>query len=234
MNDSESTTPRGLTAMNGWWAASGLIILLVVIGLIAVLIWGDSPSAEHNSGPTPGPTSTSPATPAPDNGTQSALTTAPIAAWAFYYDLQLPVSRTDGPRQRDQGLWSGYTRTPAGALLAAAYLVTATDGPDAATIMRRQSVPGPAASAYLQQVIATPKGVEPGTSPAIGGFRFISYSPAAASVELLLVAPGFNAALPVDVKWQDEDWKIDFERTGGQPEVSRVTGTSGFVPWGAR
>jgi len=231
-DQTNSPEPRGLTAMNGWWAASGFVILLVILGVVAVLIWGGNDPAPASK---PGATSTSaPSGESAPSGDQAALTSAPETTWDSFHGIALPVSATAGPSTQDGPLWSGYTHTATGALMAATYLIGGTDGPEAATVMKTHSVDGPAARAYIAEVTASPKVAEPGTTPAIGGFRFVSYTPKAAKVELLLLAaPNITMSIPVDVVWQDGDWKIDFEQSGGQPHAATIGGTSGFILWSA-
>lgn len=231
---SESTSPnRGLGSMNGWWAASGLLILLVIIGVVAVLIWGPSDSAPAAPPSASAPTS-APAgqDPAPQDKDQKVLTAAPSSDWDLLYGLALPTAAGVGPSAKDGTLWSGWAHTATGALMAAAYLVAATDSPDALTVMKQHAIDGPAARAYINQLSITPKTIDPTTTPALGGFRFRSYTPESARVEFVYVANNFAASLPVNLTWEGGDWKIDFE-VGGEPTVTRLAGTAGFIPWSA-
>jgi hypothetical protein len=235
-DQTNSPEPRGLTAMNGWWAASGFVILLVILGVVAVLIWGGNDPA-----PTSQPAATSTSAPSKDGeesvptNDQEALSSAPkTTTWQSFHGLiTLPVSASAGPSTQDGPLWSGWSRTATGALMAATYLVAGTDGPEAATVMKTHSIDGPAAQAYIAKVTASPKVSEPGTTPVIGGFRFVTYTPDAAKVELLLLGPDVALSMPVDLVWQDGDWKIDFEPAGEQPRAVEIGGTSGFVLWSA-
>ncbi|WP_298461183.1 hypothetical protein [uncultured Cellulomonas sp.] len=224
----------GLVSMNGWWAASGLFILLVIVGVAVVLLGGPDPQPS-TAAPTPPTPSSAPSTSAqPEEPADAPLTAAPETEWDLFYDVALPTSPTAGPSNQDGRLWSGWAHSPEGALAAAAYLVFATDAPEAATVVEGQAVPGTQAQAYLNQLSLTPPSEPtPGTTPAIGGFRFVDYSDTAARIELLLVANDSAASIPVDLAWQDGDWKIDLETSGGIPRVTRIDGTSGFIPWSA-
>jgi hypothetical protein len=225
-------TGGGLTSMNGWWAASGLLIVLVVVGVVVVIFTG----GDHT--PSTAPPTTAPTTVqsrVPDTtGNDEPLMSAPPTEWELFYDIALPTSPTAGPAVQEGRLWSGYEHSPEGALMAAAYLLVATDTPEASTVVERQMVKGPAAQAYVNQLsVSPPQTPVPGTTPAFGGFRFVTYTASDARVEFVALADGHAATIPVDVTWQDGDWKINLETSGGQPVLTRANSAAGFIPWSA-
>ena len=225
----------GLASMNAWWAASGLLILLVVVGVVVVIFGGRDPEPS-TAAPAPPVTTAAPAQPSPTDpeAGETPLMQAPDTEWDLLYDIAVPTSPTDGPALQDGRIWSGWERSPDGALMAASYLAVMVGAPEAAAVIERQAVPGTQAQAYLNQLsVAPPSKPTPGLTPTIAGFRFVDYSDDAARVELLLVASDFAASIPVDVAWHDGDWKIDLEASGGAPRVTRLDGTSGFIPWSA-
>lgn len=238
MSDQNSPEPRGLMALNGWWAASGFVILLVILGVVYILVWGTGNDPEPAAQPGATSSSSTPSTDTdePPTDDQEPLTAAPEATtWeSFHGVINLPVSASAGPSTQDGPIWSGWSRTATGALMAATYLAAGSDGPEAATVMETHSIDGPAARAYIAKVTAAPpRDIKPGTTAAVGGFRFVTYSPDAAKVELLMVGPGVSFSLPVDLTWQDGDWRINFEPAGGKPIITEIGGPSGFIPWSA-
>jgi hypothetical protein len=239
MSDQSNPEPRGLAAMNGWWAASGFIILLVVLGVGYVLIWGGPTATPAPAAP--GTASTGTTAPSGNSGAaaltedQQALSNAPKTTWALFHNLALPVSATAGPSAQKGPLWSGYTHTATGALLAATYLAYSTDGPDAVSVLKSQAVDGPIARAYIAQFTATPRANMPSGVPNVAGFRFVSYTPTAARIELLLLASTNDSySSPVDLTWQDGDWKINLESAGSVPQIVKIDGPAGFIPWSAQ
>lgn len=234
MSDSQpARTGGGLTAMNGYWAASALFIVFVIVGVVVVILTGGPDPA---TAPAPMPTTTSgvPTAPATADADADAeqLMSAPPTEWQLFYDVALPTSPTAGPAVQDGRLWSGYERTPEGALMAAAYLLAATDAPEAATVMERQVVAGPAATAYENELsVSPPQPPTPGMTPVLAGFRFANYSDDEARVEFVFTAQEAAASIPVALTWQDGDWKMNFEQTGGQPALTPIQSTAGFVLW---
>jgi hypothetical protein len=226
--------------MNGWWAASGLLILFVVLGVGAVIIWGGNGQTQVAA----------PALPAPTNSASGGMltedqtipTTAPRGVtWDLYRGVAMPISAGAGPTSRVKGIWSGYAHTPTGALLAAAYLAYATQGPDAATVLSRRTVVGPAQEAALAETEATPPAAfSVSDTGAISGFRFAtsdvpqppSYSPETATIQVAGSGVGINMYGTVTLRWVDGDWKLDL--SAGFPIPGQgVPSLTGFVPWGA-
>lgn len=239
MSDQSNHEPHGLAAMNGWWVGAGFFILLVIFGVAYVIIWG-GPTAAPSPAAAPGTASTSTAAPTGDSGTaapsgdQQALTAAPEAKWALFHSLPLPVSATAGPHTQQGPLWSGYAHTATGALLAASYLAYGADGPEAVSVLKTQAVDGPIARAYITKFTASPIASVPPGVPTVAGFRFVSYTPNAARIELLLLgAPNISYSMPVDVTWQDRDWRINLETAAGLPQTMKIDGPAGFIPWSA-
>ena len=73
---------------------------------------------------------------------------------------------------------------------------------------------------------------DPGTV-SIAGFQYVDYTPAQASITLVLQGPsGELAALPCALEWQDGDWRfvIPPSQELGASEVSNM---NGFITWSA-
>jgi len=113
-----------------------------------------------------------------------------------------------GPRERDDTWAAGWDHSPHGALAAAAWLTAATD------VNPRQvdthALPGPYTTAARQFAEFKGHAAAPSSSATqIGGFRFRNYSPAAATVDWLLVGAGSRWMLAsTTVEWADGDWRI--------------------------
>jgi hypothetical protein len=141
--------------------------------------------------------------------------------------VDLPVSAQDGPRLRPAGLATGFSQTPAGAVLAAMHLVVCASpqvGPAVWEPTLREQVVGPDAAAFADTVrqdyeetrerLQIPYGEPLGRIyGAIRGVRVDAYSPQAASLRLLIEAPDGNggiarAAAVVQVSWSGTDWQL--------------------------
>jgi hypothetical protein len=147
--------------------------------------------------------------------------------WSDFHGVELPFSPPAGPRDTSGGLASGYRDTPLGALLAAlniAVRANAQWGPAIFGPTIRDQVTGADApallascqSAYGQAGHAAhvtsgqPLGNAYVTEEA---FRWIAYTPADATVDLVSAGPGsqgetVRAATRVEVVWDGGDWRV--------------------------
>jgi hypothetical protein len=164
--------------------------------------------------------------------------------WASFSGIQLPSSSHDGPRHVRDGLAWGFSDTPRGALLAAVNIAVRTaalwgSAVFAPTIHRQ--VVGPDADALLKAdyhdygALRSAGHVRRG-QPAGRGYateaawRFDSFTPAAATVDIVAEGPGTNggtvmAATRVEVVWQRGDWRV-VAPPGGDWANSATTITS--------
>ena len=135
----------------------------------------------------------------------------------------VPASGQAGPRQGPWPLAAGFADTPAGAVLAAVNIAVRTSGqlgPAIFTATISRQVTGPGAQALLAaawQDYAQASGQHPPASP--GGpagtasaspraFRLLSWTPAAADVDVLAAADGQGAVIGLQVRWQGGDWRL--------------------------
>ncbi len=165
------------------------------------------------------------------------LTAAPEGVtWELFQGVALPVSRTDGPTRVDGPVHAGFSRTPTGALLAAAQIrvraIATPSVPDLLRVVDEQFADGPGKSAY-RELIAQVTDVSP---PAGGytqyvGFRYLSYDPDLAVVSLASQgSSGTTRAATATVRWIDGDWRL--ERPADAQEPSQVLPSlAGYVPW---
>jgi hypothetical protein len=173
-------------------------------------------------------------------------------SWTSTCGVPLPVSQRYGPQRRDSEKVSGFARTPEGAVLAAMHLAVRTSpqaGPDMFVLTLAQQVTGPDAAAFTEQVhtgyeqlhqrSAVPYG-QP-LCPIYGrfaGFALDSHSDTAASLRLLIEAPGPDglpqlASALVQLSWIDGDWRLVAPPTGDWSRVRTLLpapAANGYTP----
>jgi hypothetical protein len=193
-------------------------VLGAVLGLVL--------ASRHGIGSTGNPAagSRSPASPA-----ASGLPRVDLARlrWSDYHGVELPSSAAAGPRDTSGGLASGYSDTPLGALVAAVNIgvrANAQWGPSVFVPTIRDQVTGPDAAALLA-------GCQSGYSQAAqaahvtgGGplgnayvteeaFRWVAYTPADATLDLVSAGPGSQgvtimAVTRIEAVWSGGDWRV--------------------------
>jgi hypothetical protein len=147
--------------------------------------------------------------------------------WSAYHGVMLPSSPATGPRDTSGGLASGFADTPLGALTAAlniAVRANAQWGPGIYGPTIRGQVTGPYAAALLAGCQAT-YAKDSQAAHVTGGaplgnayvteeaFRWLAWSPAAGTVDLVSAAPGsqgiaVRAVVRVQVIWSGGDWRV--------------------------
>jgi hypothetical protein len=147
--------------------------------------------------------------------------------WRGFYGVELPVSAQAGPSGTSGGVAAGFAHTPLGALLAAVNIgvrANAQWGPRIFTPVIRGQVTGPDAAALLTSCQAAydqaaqsggvtggqPLGTVDVTEQA---FRWITYTPAAAILDLVSAGPGdsgatVRASVQMEVVWDGGEWKV--------------------------
>src|SRR6516225_1982842 len=134
--------------------------------------------------------------------------------WVDFHGIQLPVSAQDGPRHARRGLVWGFTDTPRGALLAAVNIGVRTASP----VRSGQ----PAGRGYAAEA----------------GFRFVAYTPADATVDLVTEGPGAGGATAlvatrVEVVWLHHDWRVVAPPGGNWASSATVISSlTGYTPFG--
>jgi len=147
--------------------------------------------------------------------------------WSDFYGVELPVSAQAGPRELSGGRAAGFARTPLGALLAAVNIAVRANaqwGPQIFTPVIRGQVTGPGAAALLASCQAA-YGQAAQAAGATGGqplgtvqvteqaFRWVTWTPAAAIIELVSAGPGpqgttIRASTQIQAVWDGGDWKV--------------------------
>ena len=146
---------------------------------------------------------------------------------ADFHGVELPVSRSAGPRDTRGGLARGFADTPLGALLAAVNIgvrANAQWGPAVFGPTIRGQVTGPGTAALLaacgasygqgRQTAGVPAGQPLGRAyVAEEAFRWVIYTPADATVDIVSAGPGdygatVRAVTRIEVEWLAGDWRV--------------------------
>jgi hypothetical protein len=201
-------------------------VAAILLGaLLAFALAGRPPASRA-----PAAAATAPASPASTAGQdQPQVPRVSLASvrWSSFYGVELPVSAQAGPSGTRGGTAAGFAHTPLGALLAAVNIgvrANAQWGPRIFGAVIRGQVTGPDAAALLAGCQAAygqaaqsghiaggqPLGTVDVTEQA---FRWITYTPAAAILDLAVAGPGSNgatvrASVQMEVVWDGGDWKV--------------------------
>lgn len=130
----------------------------------------------------------------------------------------VPVSAQAGPRATGGGAAYGFADTEAGAVLAAANIIVRSAwecGPGVFGPTIEKQVTGPEAMNLLENAVSAwdqDAGQLPGlVYPQLAAYRVADYTPADATVTLVVEASGANGSMftatPVEVRWTDGDWR---------------------------
>ena len=147
--------------------------------------------------------------------------------WSGFHGIELPVSAQAGPYDTGGGVATGFAHTPLGALMAAVNIgvrANAQWGPRIFTTVIRGQVTGPDAAALLAgcqaaydqaaQSAGVTGGQPLGTAVVTEqAFRWITYTPAAAILDLAVAGPGdggatVRASVQMEVIWDGGGWKV--------------------------
>jgi hypothetical protein len=165
--------------------------------------------------------------------------------------VELPASSATGPRHQRNGLAWGFADTPAGALLAALNIgvrANAQWGPGIFGPTIRGQVTGLGAGAllaacqasYAQEARAA--GVTGGQPLGRGyvteqAFRWVAYTPADATVDIVSAGPGpqgstVRAVTRIEAQWNSGDWRV-IAPPGGDwgNSAAPVTSLQGYIPF---
>ncbi len=160
--------------------------------------------------------------PTPTRHTRTASGAASLT-WTSFHGIELPGSAAAGPRDKANGLAAGFADTRDGALLAAINIAVRTApqwGPGIfrPTIARQVTGPGTAALLRADTWTFTSLRAGPGRYPdqpnvVEQAYRFLRYSPRAATIEVVTSAPSASgspalAMTTLRVLWLHRDWRL--------------------------
>lgn len=249
-------------AKAGFLVAAAFVAAVLVVGLGLVFAFGPNDEPDPDTSPppatsTPTPGDSDEATSPPEMSTaaatspgeggvaacetpqgsepQAALTTPPEVEWLPTGEVPAALTERDGPTQRE-GLLACYSRTSAGALLAAynflAQYRTSSNSPvEVVEVLSDEG--GPRYEELLEYSRTELDGPDAYGPFDVLGYRFYAYDGDSAEVALVHAIPGTTGTvLALDVvtlRWTGSTWTVwsltDLE------SVSEVP--AGFVPWGS-
>jgi hypothetical protein len=196
-------------------AAAVVVLAVVIVGIVTIVhrySSGNHESSGHASGHSARPAASGGA-PHGDNahcdikgGSTSIPDSKPELRWVKAAGEKLPVSKRYGPGKRpSDGPWTCFGHSPTGAVLAAIVI----DGRLATaehwkSVVRDQVYPSEGRDALLEKHQPDP----PGASFRYVGFRVRAYSPARASLALIVRSRGQMFACRATTRWQHGDWRL--------------------------
>jgi hypothetical protein len=237
---------QGGRARRAYNSKGGLITALIIVGIIALILVIVTVQTLTGSGdPTPKPNAGSSA-PAPSvtpssNGEceakadlSTSLTPEPPSdlEWAAGNGETWPVSPSYGPTAQKDGFAVCFSRSPMGAALAATSMLTAGfTGHSQHEVTEQYALDSPGKTAALSRPDGQSE-TSGGQNPIVG-FRINSYVEDRAEILTVFRAPSTATgylALPVQLAWDGDDWKIMLKDSGaGDPAVAISDGE--FTPW---
>jgi hypothetical protein len=147
--------------------------------------------------------------------------------WSDFHGVELPSSPLAGPHDTSKGLASGFADTPLGALLAALNIgvrANAQWGPAVFSPTIRDQVTGADAPALLARCRSDYEQASQTAHLASGqplgdayvteqAFRWIAYTPADATLDLVSAGPGsqgetVRAVTRLEIVWVGGDWRV--------------------------
>jgi hypothetical protein len=238
------TAPTGAPARRSPLLLVVAAVVLVALGIgVGVLITGGGDSG----GPGPGTTGSPSALPGgtPTSSASAAMWADDVTFYDFVGGIRLPRSASAGPRVLDGHLASGFAHSPQGSVMAAINIAYRCAGIVGEPIWRptiEQQVVGPDQAALLARAQRNGSSVVPppgeridGSNTRIAGFELVSYTPDAAAVrymssELQNNGQPFYAALEVQMRWTNGDWRMVAPLNGDpSSSASRVLDTAPFI-----
>ena len=185
-------------------------------------------------------------TPVPTETASAIATAVPSSApsdisWSLFDGIALPSSRAAGPTRVDGAVHASFAHNPEGALVADVQIAVrylATPGTGWRDVLSQQIVPGPGVAAYTKARIAAGLGnaetVDTAGVGQIVGFRFVTYTPSVAVIQIVVRFPstGQYQVVTNTVDWLDGDWKLQLLPDGSSASTQQtVSSLAGFAPW---
>jgi hypothetical protein len=169
--------------------------------------------------------------------------------WSDFYGVELPYSPQAGPHDTRGGLAAGFADNPLGALLAAVNIAVRANaqwGPAIFGPEIRSHVTGPGAAALLAGCQAAYEkasrsadvtGGQPlgDVDVAEEAFRWITYTPAAAVIDLVSAGPGsqgtiVRVSIQLEILWHRTDWMLVVPQGGDwRTSASALASLAGYT-----
>ncbi|MGW0872145.1 hypothetical protein ACWD3Z_16845 [Streptomyces sp. NPDC002740] len=225
----------------GWLLAAGFLAAALALSLLALVTRGDTPpllETASAAGPltdAASDTTGRPAGCATGDGDRATPEAPPAdVRWRTLGGTRVPVSAAAGPTQETGPVLWCFARTPMGAVLAAHVIPAQMTSPDWRAVTRDQVVAGFGRDLFVSQRGSISEArLKTRRNGTYAGFLLAEYSPAAATVDVLIKSPdGPYFSTSVRLLWSGGDWKVRPANDGGlHTELSSVSGTDGFVLW---
>ncbi len=204
-------------------------ILVAGTGAVAIIAWPGRHTAPGAAGSAGRARSIPPSAAASSSSVPGRLPRADLAGlgWADFHGVELPVSRSAGPRDVRRGLAAGFADSPLGALLAAVNIAVRANaqwGPGIFGPTIRHQVTGPGTAALLSACRSSygrasqAAGVSGGKPlgrvfVAEEAFRWVAYTRSDATVDIVSAGPGgdgstVRAVTRIEVVWSGRDWRV--------------------------
>ncbi|MFG3554265.1 hypothetical protein ACGGAQ_07755 [Micromonospora sp. NPDC047557] len=228
----------------GFVLAAVLLLVIVALGVV-VAVQSDDDAKPSAAAPTVPAGSA-----APQPETTGKLSTAvPVTApagvtWQVVRGTALPFSDRAGPREHSDTQAKGFARTPEGALIAAAQLVSrvgaAAGRASWEPTLTQQFLPSADRDTLQAALAAEPEQpAQPGDLAPLAGYLYLTYTPDTAVIGLAYRSANGTTArwfiVTTTLQWRDGDWKMVAPPGGAWTSLSRtVTDLNGVVEWGAR
>lgn len=240
---------KPLFQQRGWVISAGFLLAVVVFAGLAAVGVGDGDSSEspeskpspHSSDPqAPGDGSDGgrPAGCRTDDHDQEKPTEPPQdMRWKNVGADVIPTSASAGPTKYDGPVWSCFAHTPMGAVMAVHTITQHISHSGWRDVAKEQMVPGKGRDVFMRKR-AREKSKTSGSAPnstRYAGFQVLGYSKKQASVMVLMeLAKKAYYTIPIEVRWQDGDWKLVQRKDGSySPNPSLVDSARGYVTWGS-
>jgi hypothetical protein len=218
-------------------------VFLTVLAVVAAwLIWprneqrpsGVQTPEEPSGGAAPVETGAN-GCPAMPSGDEIPVAGPPVT-WEVFNGAVLPASQEHGPAGVDGAIARCYSRTPTGALIAAAQIGfrILVDPDGGVAIAREQTVAGEGQDALVAALRkrGRPTPPQPGELCQIAGYRFVAFSPQEAVIALASDCGDKFQLTESRVQWSDGDWRRVLEPDGStSPTASVLPDLEGMTLW---
>jgi hypothetical protein len=216
-------------------AVALVLFLTALLVSAAIFIFLPQPDARHPV--TDGPGQASDSVCGLPAGDQSVPTTTPAdTTWQLIGTTAAPTGPRLGPGRFGAGLPFCYSRSPMGALYAAANFIAVLSDPRLRLPAAKYlTATGPGRDKWIGTLTASGVGGPGSSDQQIAGFRFINYDQATASLDLAFRVGTKYAHIPFGLTFQAGDWKIVVPDDGNPlAGVAQIPDLSDYVPWSGR
>jgi hypothetical protein len=162
-------------------------------------------------------------------------TTPPDTTWQLLGTMAAPTDPRLGPGRIGAGLPFCYSRSPMGALYAAANFIAVLSDPSLRLPAAKYLTAAGRGREELIRQSTSPGG--PGSSDMqLGGFVVApNYTPDTASVDLAIRYGRYFVRLQVPLRWESGDWRVVVPDNGRPLDgMSQIPDLSNYVPWAGR